>query len=194
MVLLCATLTAPCARAQEWPLSALFATPSKAPMPPRPLQPMALPASSWHVTVERAGPPAPPVRPADPRWTATITYAAIPYADATPLVRRVPRMPTPVTGKGHELDGIASFYWQNQKTASGEQFDRHGFTAAHKTLPMNARVRVTNVVNGRTVIVRINDRGPFKPGRVIDLSEAAAISLDMQRMGLAPVKLQVLPN
>jgi rare lipoprotein A len=99
----------------------------------------------------------------------------------------------PVTGPGgHALDGIASYYWQDQMTASGERFDRAALTAAHKTLPMGSRVRVTNVVNGRSVIVRINDRGPFKPGRVIDLSEAAARVIDMERFGLVPVKVDVL--
>ena len=103
-------------------------------------------------------------------------------------------MVNPLTGLTHILEGIASFYWQDQMTASGERFDRRGFTAAHKTLPLNTRVRVTNVVNGRSIVVRINDRGPYKHGRVIDLSEAAAQQLDMQRTGLVPVKLQVISN
>jgi len=67
-------------------------------------------------------------------------------------------------------------------------------TAAHRTLPLNTRVRVTNALNGRSIVVRINDRGPFKPGRVIDLSEAAAHHLDMQRLGLVQVKLKVVSN
>ena len=88
--------------------------------------------------------------------------------------------------------GIASFYWQEQKTASGERFDKTAMTAAHKTLPFNSRVRVTHLGNGRSVVVRINDRGPFKPGRVIDLSYAAAGALDMHARGLAQVKVELV--
>ncbi len=94
--------------------------------------------------------------------------------------------------KTHGMDGIASYYWQGQKTASGEVFDKRAMTAAHPTLPFGTLVSVTNLRNGRQTVVRINDRGPFKPGRVIDVSEAAAEILDMQSRGLAPVKLQVV--
>lgn len=93
---------------------------------------------------------------------------------------------------GHKLEGIASFYWQDQMTANGERFDKAAMTAAHKTLPFNTRVRVTHLVTGRAVIVRINDRGPFKPGRVIDLSDAAAGAIGMREQGLAPVRIDVL--
>lgn len=147
---------------------------------------------SWHVTIQRAAHERPPVAAADPRWTATVTYTKVPLLAANPIPRAAPRPVNPVTGKAHTLDGIASYYWQDQTTASGERFDKTALTAAHKTLPLNSRVRVTNVVNGRSVVVRINDRGPFKPGRVIDLSEAAAHHLDMQRLGLVHVKLQVI--
>lgn len=92
----------------------------------------------------------------------------------------------------HELSGLASFYWQEQQTASGEPFDKSAMTAAHRTLPFGTRVRVTYVRNGRSVIVRINDRGPFRPGRVIDLSKAAAEALEMTAHGLARVRLDVL--
>jgi len=91
-----------------------------------------------------------------------------------------------------DMEGLASFYWQGQKTASGEQFDKMAMTAAHKTLPFGTRVRVTHLANGRSVVVRINDRGPFKPGRVIDLSYAAAGVLDMHKHGLAKVKVEVV--
>jgi rare lipoprotein A len=94
--------------------------------------------------------------------------------------------------KSHALDGIASFYWQEQMTASGERFDKRAMTAAHPTLPFGTLVAVTNLRNGRTTVVRINDRGPFKPGRIIDVSEAAAEVLEMQSRGLAPVKLEVV--
>jgi rare lipoprotein A len=79
-------------------------------------------------------------------------------------------------------------------TASGERFDKRDMTAAHPSLPFGTLVEVTNLRNGRKTVVRINDRGPFKPGRIIDVSEAAAEILDMQARGLAPVKLQVVSN
>jgi rare lipoprotein A (peptidoglycan hydrolase) len=100
----------------------------------------------------------------------------------------------PKTPKTHALDGIASYYWQEQMTASGEVFNKRDMTAAHPSLPFGTLVEVTNLRNGRKTVVRINDRGPFKPGRIIDVSEAAAEILDMQARGLAPVKLQVVSN
>ena len=77
-------------------------------------------------------------------------------------------------------------------TASGEPFDKSAMTAAHRTLPFNTRVKVMNPHSKRSVIVRINDRGPFTPGRVIDLSDAAAAELGMRHLGLARVVLEVL--
>ncbi len=96
-----------------------------------------------------------------------------------------------LTGPAHALTGIASFYWQDQMTASGERFDKTAMTAAHRTLPLGTRVRVTHVASGRSVVVRINDRGPFKPGRVIDLSLAAAEQIGMTAHGLAQVRIDV---
>ncbi|MDJ0736769.1 MAG: septal ring lytic transglycosylase RlpA family protein [Nostocaceae cyanobacterium] len=93
------------------------------------------------------------------------------------------------------IRGIASFYGYDgsgNKTASGERFNPEAMTAAHRTLPFGTRVRVTNTRNGRSVVVRINDRGPFIRGRVIDLSYGAARSIGMIGRGLAPVKVQVL--
>lgn len=98
----------------------------------------------------------------------------------------------PRTSKSHALDGIASYYWQEQMTASGERFNKRDMTAAHPSLPFGTLVEVTNTRNGKKTVVRINDRGPFKPGRVIDVSEAAAEVLDMTGRGLAPVTLQVV--
>lgn len=95
----------------------------------------------------------------------------------------------------HELVGEASWYgpgFAGNLTASGEVFDPSEMTAAHKTLPFHTRVRVTNLDNGRTVVVRINDRGPFKPGRVIDLSRAAAEVIGLVQSGVAPVRLELL--
>jgi len=92
----------------------------------------------------------------------------------------------------HALSGLASFYWQGQQTASGEPFDKSALTAAHRTLPFNTRVKVTNPRNKRSTIVRINDRGPFTRGRIIDLSDAAAAELGMRHLGLVHVVLEVL--
>ncbi|QIG78393.1 septal ring lytic transglycosylase RlpA family protein [Stakelama tenebrarum] len=92
-------------------------------------------------------------------------------------------------------DGIASYYgdeYQGRLTANGERFDQNKLTAAHRTLPFNTVVRVTDPATGRQVAVRINDRGPFVPGRVIDLSRAAAERLGILQRGVAPVRLEIL--
>jgi len=91
--------------------------------------------------------------------------------------------------------GEASYYaeaFHGRKTASGELFDMHALTAAHRKLAFGTRVRVTNRNNGRQVVVRINDRGPYSGGRLIDVSYAAARKLDMVGAGVAPVKVEVL--
>jgi len=89
--------------------------------------------------------------------------------------------------------GIASWYVHvTRRTASGERYDRADYTAAHRTLPFGARVRVRNTTNGESVMVRINDRGPFVRGRIIDLSEAAAKKIGMVSPGLAPVEIEVV--
>nr|HEX4312441.1 septal ring lytic transglycosylase RlpA family protein [Kofleriaceae bacterium] len=89
--------------------------------------------------------------------------------------------------------GYATFYNESQMTASGERFDKHAMTAAHLTLPFGTLVRVTNQNNGRSVQVRINDRGPYGGhGRIIDLSEAAAKQLQMIDAGVVPVLLEVI--
>ncbi|MDB4956098.1 MAG: hypothetical protein JWO36_3667 [Myxococcales bacterium] len=95
-------------------------------------------------------------------------------------------------GGGGGLRGLASFYNEPQITASGERFDKRKLTAAHRTLPMGTMVRVINQRNGKSVIVRINDRGPYAHGRIIDLSEAAAKIIDMIEAGVVPVVLQVV--
>lgn len=135
-------------------------------------------AVSWKTTTHAASPPA--------------RKAASPVATSSLPATPSPKLATPLTGQSHTLDGIASFYWQEQKTATGETFDKLAMTAAHKTLPFGTRVRVTNLENGRSVVVRINDRGPFKAGRVIDLSYAAADVIDMRTKGLAPVKIDIV--
>ena len=88
--------------------------------------------------------------------------------------------------------GIASYYWQGQQTASGARLTPSAMTAAHRSLPFGTKVRVTNKRNGRSVVVTINDRGPFIRGRIIDLSRGAAQVIGMTGAGLAPVSLDVL--
>ena len=123
--------------------------------------------------------------------------------------------PPPVTAAPHAVDlaalpqpaadtpriaarlgtGIASYYAQRfhgRPTASGERFDMHALTAAHRTLPFGTRVQVTNPANGRSVTVRINDRGPFTRGRTIDVSQAAAQQLGLIARGHGAVELEVL--
>ena len=93
---------------------------------------------------------------------------------------------------GGSSGGLASYYWQPQRVASGGWFNPNAMTAAHKTLPFGTKVRVTNVNNGRSVVVTINDRGPYIAGRVIDLSKAAAGVIGMQQAGVVPVRVQRL--
>lgn len=103
-----------------------------------------------------------------------------------------PAAPKPTT---QVLVGKASYYahkFHGRKTANGETFNMYAMTAAHRTLPFGTVVRVTNRANGRQVLVRINDRGPFIDGRIIDLSLGAAQRLDMIEAGVVPVKIEVL--
>ena len=92
-------------------------------------------------------------------------------------------------------EGTASWYgrkFKGHKTASGAYYDPAKLTAAHRSLPLGTKVEVTNLENKRKVIVEINDRGPYVPGRMIDLSQAAAYELGMKKKGLARVKIKVL--
>jgi rare lipoprotein A len=101
------------------------------------------------------------------------------------------------TTPGRAQEGIASWYGGKHHggpTASGERFDKNAMTAAHRTLRMNTRVRVTNKRNGRSVVVRINDRGPYTKGRIIDVSEAAARQLGMIERGIVPVRVEVISS
>ncbi len=100
----------------------------------------------------------------------------------------------PGTGS-HQLSGIASYYaddFHGRKTANGETFDMHELTAAHRTLPFNTKLRVRNLDNNLVVTVRINDRGPFKDNRVIDLSLEAAKKIGLIANGTAPVELEII--
>jgi rare lipoprotein A len=99
------------------------------------------------------------------------------------------------SGAGYVERGIASWYgtkFHGRRTSSGEPYDMYAMTAAHKTLPLPTYARITNLENGRSVVVRINDRGPFHDGRIVDLSYTAAYKLGMLAKGTAPVELRVL--
>jgi rare lipoprotein A len=98
---------------------------------------------------------------------------------------------------GHRLTGVASRYsdrFQGRRTANGERYDKRSYTAAHRTLPFGTQVKVTNKRNRRSVIVRINDRGPYVKGRVLDLSDIAAREIGFHRVGLAQVSAVVVDS
>jgi rare lipoprotein A len=108
-------------------------------------------------------------------------------------LRRLERLEARLAA-GYEV-GKASWYgseFHGKRTATGERFDQHGLTAAHPTLPLNSAVRVTNLNNGRSVTVTVNDRGPVFGDRVIDLSQGAAEQLGMRQAGLATVVVEPL--
>lgn len=140
-----------------------------------------------------------------PRLAATLSVVMLLTGCAsarphdTTTVRPTPPAPPAVTAPPREPDafltGNASWYGrahQGRKTASGEPFDMNALTAAHRTLPLGTRVLVTNLRNGRTVEVRINDRGPQIPDRIIDLSYAAARALDAVGDGVFRVRIAVV--
>jgi rare lipoprotein A len=125
-----------------------------------------------------------------PRHTAA-AYHHVPSARSVRVVRR--HEPTPSQGDlASAASGVASFYTESTKTANGETFNTHELTAAHPSLPFGTKLRVTNVTNGQSVTVRVNDRGPYVPGRVVDVSYAAADALGMVKRGVAKVKLDVV--
>jgi rare lipoprotein A len=96
------------------------------------------------------------------------------------------------TAEAAVYNGMASYYWQPQAVACGGRFNPNALTAAHKTLPCGTKVRVTNKRNGKSVVVTINDRGPFVKGRIIDLSKRAAQVIQMTGAGVAPVTVTKL--
>lgn len=115
-------------------------------------------------------------------------------AGEIPIAEEAPAT-SPVEVIQHLGSGRASFYgrsFHGRPTASGESFDMHAMTAAHRTLPFGSMVRVTNLANGRSVVVRINDRGPFHGNRVIDVSRAAATELGLIAPGSGEVDLELL--
>jgi rare lipoprotein A len=111
--------------------------------------------------------------------------------------RPAPMDPGPLASNAFVQEGWASYYGsahQGHRTASGVRFDEHDLTAAHRSLPFGTMVRVTNLDNGRQVTVTINDRGPFKKKRVIDVSSRAARELGFLRAGTARVRIEVDPG
>ena len=154
----------------------------------------AVAGNGWQTTVIRANQET-EFAAIETGWSTTV-YAARAEQITTGSIARDkayrPQVGPRLTGQPHAMDGVASYYWQDQMTATGERFNKRAMTAAHKTLPFGTRVRVTRADTGRSVIVRINDRGPYKPGRIIDLSEKAAEDLGMTGKGVTPVKLEVL--
>jgi peptidoglycan lytic transglycosylase len=115
------------------------------------------------------------------------THRHVASARHTPFARHRNKGDTQVASRG-----VASFYTEGTQTASGEKFDTNELTAAHPTLPFGTRLRVTNVATGKSVTVRVNDRGPYVPGRIVDLSHSAAETIGMVDKGVANVKLDVV--
>ena len=102
---------------------------------------------------------------------------------------------TPAKTTSYKQVGKASWYgpkFHGKRTASGQVFNQHALTAAHRRLPLGSQAKVTNLVNGRNIVVRITDRGPYKGDRVIDLSRAAASSLAMENSGVAHVRIEAI--
>jgi rare lipoprotein A len=163
----------------------------------------------------------PPIREAPPSSPATPAPAPLPIPQPPTNVEAIPdavpkleprsahgnppfydvlgrRYFVLASGDGYLERGVASWYgptFHGEHTSSGESYDMYGMTAAHKTLPLPTYARVTNLKNGRSIIVRINDRGPFVANRLIDLSYTAALKLDMVREGTTLVEVRALtPN
>lgn len=116
-------------------------------------------------------------------------------APASPEPKISPAAPAASPTRTDAMEGLAAYYshrLDGRRTASGQVFDQNALTAAHPTLPFGTKVKVTNKANGRSVVVRINDRGPTQPGRVVDLSRAAAGKLGMMKAGLVPVTLEIV--
>jgi rare lipoprotein A len=143
---------------------------------------------------QRWGTLAEPLRtaPAPSREEVLATFFSLPAEVSEARAALPPSNTQTEKQTGRASYGLASYYWQGQRTASGERFNKRELTAAHRTLPFGTRVQVTNLATGRSVTVRVNDRGPFIAGRVIDVSQAAAEELGMVDRGVTKVKLSVV--
>jgi|SRR6185312_1105691 len=129
-------------------------------------------------------------------WALAATFA--PAISPKPAHAPLPvATPPPRTAQAPFQVGMATWYgkwFQGKETTSGERFNMYAMTAAHKFLPFGTRVRVTNLLNHRSVVLRINDRGPVPAGRIIDLSYAAARVLHFYEDGLIPVRIDIVPR
>jgi rare lipoprotein A len=125
-------------------------------------------------------------------FTLTACVQTKPLGHKTASYKVKGKVYTPLrTAKGYKARGVASYYskrFHHRKTSNGERFNMYSMTAAHPTLPFNTRLRVKNIKNGRTVVVRINDRGPFYSSRIIDLSYAAARRLGLTNPSMVEIQ------
>lgn len=138
----------------------------------------------------RTNPPTTPPKPAKPSENATPSK---PEPDAELAEPVIPPDAKPVETQ----TGLASWYgppYHNRKGSNGEIYNMHAMTAAHRTFPLGSIVRVTNLKTGNTAVVRITDRGPFIPGRIVDLSLAAARKLDLVQAGVGQVKVELMES
>ncbi|MFI6514355.1 septal ring lytic transglycosylase RlpA family protein [Spirillospora sp. NPDC050679] len=164
------------------PESARAAQTLPQPSEPRTAAPLADPPRATPSRASRGG-----HRSAKPARKPSAAPSAKPSKTQRPKPKKAPKARVVSSGSCQ-----ASYYWEGQMTASGERFDPSELTAAHKTLPMGTKVRVTNKNNGKSVIVRINDRGPYVGGRCLDLSKAAMAEVGGTGSGVIPVSYQVL--
>jgi rare lipoprotein A len=161
---------------------------------PLPLAALLLAAGCATRMPERLDVPTPArvVQPAEPPSPA-VADAPAPVPPEPEAAPEVTVRATPAPTAATVQTGLASWYgraFHGRRTASGELYNRHALSAAHRTLPIPSYARVTNPANGRSVIVRINDRGPFIDGRIIDLSERAAQRLGSAALGVAPMRVE----
>ncbi|GAB3867301.1 hypothetical protein GCM10027610_121410 [Dactylosporangium cerinum] len=126
--------------------------------------------------------------------SASPQVSKVPEATKTPTKTPTKKPSTTATGGTVTTTGTckASYYDTGSRTANGESFDPNGLTAAHKELPFNTRVRVTNLANGKSVVVRINDRGPFVSGRCLDLARGAFVTIASVSAGVINARYEVL--
>ncbi len=178
------------ARRLAWACLCLFALPLSACSNSERVAP-----SSWLTTTQQSKfPPSQYEVSASPRVVegAQVPRGGGKYKVGTPY-KVAGKWYVPREEPGYDHSGLGSWYgddFHGRKTANGEIFDKHALTAAHPTLPMPSYAYVTNLANGRTVLVRINDRGPYSGNRIIDLSHAVAHQLDFEGRGLTQVRVQ----